>query len=349
MNQTKKRLRIINLAISITDTETIDIQVSKLMLLQSDSKIQDIIVMLNKKNYVEAQELIGAYIETSNEGVAQRTFSPEKNTLTLKEKIQEAKDKTIIKKFELFTDDDSESTKPVNFDALLNVEAKDVLKNNMNFDIAKEEVTTQIENIQINDDEKKLQEQKRIEKTTNVKSDSINTPQTITSINDTFLKMQKKYPPTYIIDKNFDSVHSWLLKISKEDYDEKDIEEIIKYIHSLKQINKAEAAQLLLATVATKSKYALFTLGRALYKGDIIQRNLKEAFSLINQLAIEDEYPEAICDLAQFYENGIGINKDINRAKELYYKSMNLGMQRAERHYKRLEKNKKGFFSLFKN
>ena len=58
MNQTKKRLSIINLAISITDLETIQLQILKLRLLMTDDKIQEIITALQDENYAHAQSLI---------------------------------------------------------------------------------------------------------------------------------------------------------------------------------------------------------------------------------------------------------------------------------------------------
>ena len=61
---------------------------------------------------------------------------------------------------------------------------------------------------------------------------------------------------------------------------------------------------------------------------------------MILQLA-NDEYPEALCDLAQFYEYGIGTEENSKEAKKLYKRAMELGVSRAEAHFKKL---KKGFF-----
>ncbi len=63
MNQTKKRLSIINFAISITDIETIQLQVLKLGMLKTDEKIQEIITAIQTENYAQAQRLIAVYIE----------------------------------------------------------------------------------------------------------------------------------------------------------------------------------------------------------------------------------------------------------------------------------------------
>ena len=85
MNQTKKRLSIINLAISMTDIETIQLQILKLGLLKSDDKIQEIIETLYETNYAQAQALIIEYIETPHHEILQRTFQKEK------EKFQQEK------------------------------------------------------------------------------------------------------------------------------------------------------------------------------------------------------------------------------------------------------------------
>jgi len=172
--------------------------------------------------------------------------------------------------------------------------------------------------------------------------------QAITYIDQKFKNMQVQYPIQEESDESFESVDQWLLQISNEGYSDTDIEEMIKKIDSLRVEHKSEAAQLLLVTGATQSKYAQFRLARALYSGDILEKNLAEAFTLINRLAVNEEYPEAICDLAQFYEYGIGIGKDKKQATLLYREAMELGIQRAEAHVKRLENENKGFFSFGK-
>jgi TPR repeat protein len=89
-------------------------------------------------------------------------------------------------------------------------------------------------------------------------------------------------------------------------------------------------------------------LARSLFKGDLLEKNLPEAFTLINRLAMDDDYAEAICDLGQLYEYGIGIDKDKKRAEALYKEAMELGIKRAKSHYERLRKENKTFFSFFK-
>jgi len=162
--------------------------------------------------------------------------------------------------------------------------------------------------------------------------------------------MQLQYPPLEASANHFASVDAWLTKISNEGYTEEEIEEMMRYIQQLsKKGDIAEAAQLLLVSAATQSKYAQFMLARSLFKGDILEKNLPEAFTLINRLAMDDDYAEAICDLGQLYEYGIGIDKDKVRAEELYKEAMELGIKRAAAHYERVHQaNNSLFGKIFK-
>ncbi len=81
------------------------------------------------------------------------------------------------------------------------------------------------------------------------------------------------------------------------------------YYFRYKKENQIEAAaKVLLLGASTESKFAKFLLGRELFKGEVLEKNDTEAFNLINSLA-DQNYPEAICDLGQFYEYGIAIVK----------------------------------------
>jgi len=449
MNQTKKRLSIINLAISITDIETIQLQILQLGPLRTDEKIQEIITALKAENYVQAQGLITDYIETPTKVILQRTFQKEQE----KRKIQ---DNNTIDEFNLFTEpedsseiknmdfydmvalsNDVEEKKPkeveknIDFDSLLNIDTDDILPNNIKlktnhpssntfwekpdiqtndiprdtFFDTEEQITKPIEeklteelftnNIAENTEEiieEELIQNEVMEKTLeesieeplevlysakenqeeeeNIETfgeetkkelkelkpqkqnDETKTENTkykaIPYIDQKFKNMHVQYPPAQETLEIFPSVTAWLEKISHEGYCEEDIEEMMKKIDSLGVTHKEEAAQLVLITAATESKYAQFKLARALYKGEILQKNLPESFTLINRLATHDDYPEAICDLAQFYEYGIGIDKDKKKAELLYKEAMDLGIKRAVEHYKRIKKQNKGLFSFLK-
>ena len=397
MNQTKKRLSIINLAISIGDTETIQLQILKLSPLKRDEKIQKIIHTLQAENYAQAQTLITSYIETAPDDIHQRTLSD------IPDSPEE--EEAIIEEFDLFRIKPEEENEEIDeildldnnnadlqeesleeksdFDALLNLKSEDVLPNALQmqqtlsdnddfFSLPEEHEQYNYTEIvekddfffqDTHDDARKSVETEKGEAgdtssayqsgstVTEVASDNVNrvpdessqSYEPIPYIDQKFKNMQTQYPPVEESSDHFASVDAWLKKIANEGYEEHEIEEMVTYIEKLVQENKkAEAAQLLLISAATQSKYAQFMLARALFKGDIVKKNLPEAFTLINRLAMDDDYAEAICDLGQFYEYGIGIDKDRYRAEALYKEAMELGISRAKRHYERLSKANKG-------
>ena len=453
MNQTKKRLSIINLAISITDIETIQLQILQLGPLRTDEKIQEILTALKAENYAQAQGLIATYIDTPTKEILQRTFQKE-------QKRRDIQENNTIDEFNLLADDESNSEiktfdfedmlafseeketieeKPLktekknDFDSLLNLSSDDILPNNIKIDlkhsesnafwdepeipemqtkeISKDTFFDTEENRVKNSEEEKseipaiksmeefldeipeeplkesmekspektpeetfsmepaeeeknidivetIEEEKTVEQTLEetgekeeeeaVKTSKNKKYKAIPYIDQKFKNMNVQYPPVQESMESFPSVDAWLLNISNNGYSEEEIEAMIQKVDSLSIEDKAEAAQLLLITAATESKYAQFRLARTLYKGEILQKNLAESFTLINRLATNDDYPEAICDLAQFYEHGIGIGKDKKKAESLYEEAMDLGISRAADHYKRIRKQNSGLFSFLK-
>jgi len=171
----------------------------------------------------------------------------------------------------------------------------------------------------------------------------------ISYIDQKLRNMLNQYPQTEETSEQYKSEERLLYKISLHGYNEEDIEKVIENIKTLKQEGKkGEAAHLLLTIATTESLYAQFTFARELYQGDILIRDLPEAFTQINYLASE-KYPEAICDLAQFYEHGIGIKKDKKKAFILYEEAETLGVSRASTHLNRLERESRGLLGkLFK-
>ncbi len=435
MNQTKKRLSIINLAISMTDMETIQLQILKLGHLRSDEKIQEIIETLYEENYAQAQSLITAYIETPNNVILQRTFERERELeLEKKRKEKEEKkqaeaeaarsDEELMDAFDLFTATPSKEKEPVvlNLEDMLKLDSSSKIKesqeeeteekekndfidvdtgatkNNDFWEMPKESDDTQEtpkedpffeevfeldteENPEKENNEKRekenetsdedtveevseeekyleeesLEEQEHEERETEEKENGDVSPATITYasmpyIRQKFKNMQTQYPGIAPMDEHFTSVEKWIQQIEQKGCTEEEIDTMIDWIDSLHEDQKSEAAQLLLVSVATESKYAQFRLARALYSGEILQKNSPEAFTIINRLAVNEDYPEAICDLAQFYEHGIGISKDKRKALSLYKEAMDAGIKRAAPHYERLSGSKKGLFGkLFKN
>lgn len=105
-----------------------------------------------------------------------------------------------------------------------------------------------------------------------------------------------------------------------------------------------EAIKIILLISATDSPLAQFSFARELFKGDLLEQNYSEAFTLMNKLAIKN-YPDAVCDLGQFYEYGVGTKKDRKRALILYQEAIDLGLSRASELYQKLDESKQGIFS----
>lgn len=175
----------------------------------------------------------------------------------------------------------------------------------------------------------------------------------------------KKYPPVsdifhkfqnialfHIGDKNYTlhkSSANWMHRISKVGYKEIEILKIAKYIQKLKEQKEYnEAIQLALICCATESNLGKLIFARELYKGDIVEQDHFKACEMTKELALLD-YPEALCDLGQYCEHGIGTKKSLEYALHFYKKAYDLGLDRASILYKNLKK-KKGLFSfLFKS
>jgi len=399
MNQTQKRLSIIKLAISITDIETIQLQVLKLSPIKTDDKIKEILALLQSGNYAQAQSLITAYIDSNPDAILQRTSQEDIATIS-------EEDQATIDEFNLFVTPTTQETKhteidineyaPIdikitkdnhtaNYNALLNLEADDILQDNIDIDITHKESHSEDGFFQKTDTALPLEEQNDIVQDTffedcsqendgdfshhNTQKQSLSlkedkstleeyshqqheeesTPvhyQAMPHIAQKFVDMKKRYPLIQTHYDSFDTLDALLEKIEHEGYTEDEIEEMIEYIQKLVEKNNyTQAAQLLLLCAATESRFAKFMLARELYKGSILERNISEAFALMNTLALE-EYPEALCDLGQFYEHGIGTSTNRAKAEKLYKEALDSGIKRAKKHYARLKKHTRGFLKV---
>ncbi len=159
--------------------------------------------------------------------------------------------------------------------------------------------------------------------------------------------MLYQYPPVEDSGKTPEVVKEMKDRLSIREYTDEDIEEFLDYYFKYKEKNQKELAiKVLLLAASTESKFAKFLLGRELFRGDILEKNDTESFNLINSLA-DQNYPEAICDLGQFYEHGIAIAKDKQMAMLLYEEAAELGVKRAKKHYERL-KGSKGVMGILK-
>ena len=397
MNQTQKRLSIIKLAISITDIETIQLQVLKLSPIKTDNKIQEILTLLQSGSYAQAQGLITTYIDSAPDAILQRTSQVMKPVVTEEEQ-------SIIDEFKLFVTPSNHDSKTaevdineypsidvkitkakhtVDYNALLNLGADDVLQDNIDIDISHGKEKSQIADKFFEEtavSEVPLLKETDIQKDTffeDFAEDPIDTPhedpleleeepsteeeltdsdnapvskepiaisyKAMPHITQKFITMKKRYPLIQTDYETFDTLDSLLNKITQEGYTENEIEEMIGYIQKLvEKTEYTQAAQLLLVCAATESKYAQFMLARELYKGKVLEKNIIEAFTLMNTLALDDN-PEALCDLGQFYENGIGTSPDLMKAEGLYKEALDLGIKRAKKHHARLKKHNRGF------
>ncbi len=97
MNQIKKRLGIIKLAISMTDSETIRLQLLKLEPFEIDPKLDEIIDLLKMKNYAQAQYLITEYIDPTK--IVEE--EPEEQKVQLQGKTQKEKRYSILEEFQI--------------------------------------------------------------------------------------------------------------------------------------------------------------------------------------------------------------------------------------------------------
>jgi hypothetical protein len=390
MNQIKKRLSIIKLAISMTDKETIQLQILKLTPIKTDKEIQDILTLLQAGNYAQAQAYITKYIDFAPQEVVQRTSqsSAYDNLFTLPEEEEDedyiisAEEQAIIDEFQLIVNKkephmeiDINNFMPLKktkvdqstFEEQLHTINLDTpaIKDSF-FDTTREEPLSYIEPIEAHKEDtffnvfKHTDDANQEEAMTEpISNEILNEPSevlkeshsdtvlgypAIENITTKYIAMKAKYPLIQKIHSSHGTVDALLSKIAKDGYTELEIEEMLAYIKKLiikKQYT--EAAQLLLVSAATESKFALFMLARELYKGSVLRKNTHESFALMNALAIDD-YPEALCDLGQFYEHGIGTTPNPIKAEGLYKEAAALGIKRAKKHYARLKKDNKGFF-----
>jgi TPR repeat protein len=144
-----------------------------------------------------------------------------------------------------------------------------------------------------------------------------------------FIDLQEFYPPLHDTQSDFPSVKAWLKHIRFSQFTETMMLKIMQYIFNLKRVEKyEEAAQLLLVCAATKDIFANYVLARELHIGELFTKNSSASFGLL--MALEEErHPEAICDLAYFYKNGIATLQDLDKAKTYYTVASSLGVRRA--------------------
>ncbi len=358
MNQTQKRLQIINLAISIGDSETVRLQTLKLTPLMTDPRIEKIVKGLQSENYAQTQPLIIDYIENPPEEIIRRT--------------QEEEERALIEEFDLFkVENDHDKTSQdtadtISFDSFLKidetVETDTLSPDTETSDVSERKIpqatkqkteeslshpsSNNLDNISVDltsDWEILTSDIDNEEETHNALFElkpirnEIRTYPPIAYIDQKFQTAVSHYRPHHLptaYDEEFKRLSN---QIALEGYTETIVEEYVDKIFALRDEGKlAEAAALLLLLASTESPYARYILARERYKGELIQADPKEAFDMLYKLAEEENHPEAMCDLAQFYETGTETKKDPQRALSLYRAAMKAGISRAQEHYLRL-------------
>ncbi len=170
----------------------------------------------------------------------------------------------------------------------------------------------------------------------------------IPHIEDKYRQAFTLYPPIKESDLWIEEIVLALKKIANESYSEKDIEKLFEeYSFYLQKGDLARASQFLLLAASTDSQYAQFILARELFKGKVLKRNIKASFSLMHKLA-NSGYADAICDLAQFYEYGVGVAQDKKIALKLYEKAFEMGVVRATKHINRIKESSSIFATIKK-
>jgi len=206
------------------------------------------------------------------------------------------------------------------------------------------------ENNKINQTEKPLLKEDKVttqkKEAKNPLNDEIYPP--IPHIEQKFRQAFVLYPPNKESDVWIEEVIKFLKHISSTSYTDNDVKQFLDEYHFyIEKADIARAAQVLLLAAASDSKYAQFILARELFNGRVLKRDLKKSYTAMKYLASK-HYPDAICDLAQFYEYGIGVPKDKKTALKLYEKAFELGVDRATKHINRI-KESSGILSSFFN
>ena len=154
-----------------------------------------------------------------------------------------------------------------------------------------------------------------------------------------YRKMFTLYPPIKESDVWVEDIAKSLKQFSTENYTDEDIETIYnEYKAYLDNGELAKASQFLLLLASTDSNFSKFILARELFKGKVLKRDIEKSYKLMVELA-NNGYGDAICDLGQFFEYGIGVAENKKKALKLYEKAFELGINRATKHINRIKEN----------
>lgn len=386
MNQIKKRLEIIKLAIFMTDAETIKLQLLKLEPFENDEPINKIINLLRQKQYGQAQALIDLYNDEEIESKYENSRSQIKLSSPKEENSTEEIQQTITlsipfdDEFQLLKNHYTHISTQSNIDNYDNIySTKQYVSANIDFNpnndkinkiqTSKSKKDKKTVNIDVNDQFISPKEGNNMDtqtyQTNNLENITKEQTEEIAT-NPVELHVTKQYPPIPDIITNFQnmalcyldkeinvfhkSVTSWMEHITKIGYTDKGIFNMLTYMQKLKNLkNHDEATQLAIVFGVTNSNFGKLIFAREIYKGELFKKDDDKAFELIKELASND-CAEALCDLGQFYEFGVGTHRDTKQAEYYYKQALELDSHRAKRLYSNIRKKNKGFFSfLFKD
>lgn len=391
MNQIKKRLEIIKIAISMTDSETIRLQLLKLEPFEIDPKLDEIIDLLKMKNYAQAQYLITEYINPTK--IIEE--ESEKQKTKPQEKIQKEKRYSILEEFQILMptnknaeeDEEEEDESPYQVfpphKVLLEVKEEDEFDeeeqdrdlDNEDIEIDEEEINDFDEQDVETEDDREIDEEERrydedgIEQDEEIQDtqeddtpsdedddfgkdddsdedelDERRKPTPIRDIQERFEQIYGVYNFAHETDTRYQSTKIWITQIKNRGVADSSLQAMLRHIENLKgRDDTSEAAQLICVCAATNLQLGRLLLARELYRGKLVAQDEVEAYKIIHELA-EEDYSEALCDLGQFYEFGVAVSKNEKKAKELYEKAIQGGLQRARPHLERVSK-KSGIFS----
>ncbi len=248
--------------------------------------------------------------------------------------------KKVVENVQKDTNLDDSSNKIDEIKDIKEIETKD--KDNL-----KEEIKNSNEP-KLNDNTTKIKEDKQSTPESENKSDKDIIFSPIPHLEQKFRQAFITYPPVKESDSWCSEVVKFLKFASSNSFTQRDVKILMDdYYLYLDKGDIAKAAQILLLAASTDANFAKFILARELFSGKVIVRDIKKSFELMKSLANEF-YPDAVCDLAQFYEYGIGVPKDKNVALKLYEKAFQLGVNRATKHINRLKESNGLLSSIFK-
>ena len=390
VNQIKKRLEIIKIAISMTDSETIRLQLLKLEPFEIDPKLDEIIDLLKMKNYAQAQYLITDYINPTKI-IEEESEKPKTKP---QEKIQKEKRHSILEEFQILMptnknieeEEDEEEQDESSCEVfpphkvLLEIrdEEDEFNEEEHDGDFDKEDIEAdeeeiadydaqhvETENDEEIDEEERRDEEDSIEQDEEIQNtqeddapfdedentseeenelDERRKPTPIRDIQERFEQIYGVYNFAHETDTRYQSTKIWITQIKNRGVTDSSLQAMLRHIENLKgRDDTSEAAQLICVCAATNLQLGRLLLARELYRGKLVAQDEVEAYKIIHELA-EEDYNEALCDLGQFYEFGVAVSKNEKKAKELYEKAIQEGLQRARPHLERVSK-KSGIFS----